>query len=291
VGRVVRINSANSDQGVDAIAGFAIDNASDIQSSVAAGIGTIIFLDHTRLVVAGRGVGGNPFLRLYELSDSEAPLDADEHKQDLEVPRIVNGAKVSVPSFHAVARTQPNDRVPDMLVMAAASEGESDGLWKAAVRANTLAELAQFDAIDNMGDMGTIGGIAVGSEGHIVVASARELNSDRSNRLRFLSPLDGRTVMEVPTSLRNIAALAYSPRSGNLYAANSAPIDKGGGVYRIDDGSEPARPACKSVKISEAQRPTALAFGPDGALYVAVLGLEGEGGEDAGALLKLIGDL
>lgn len=290
-GRIVQISSATPGTGSDAISGFAVDEATTDASSSASGLHAIFFLDHTRLVVTGGDENSKPFLRLYDLSDSDTALKAEDHKQDVELPRIVNDSTVSVLRFYNLARTQPNDRVADTIVVAAAGERESAGLWKVAVRANTLGDSAQFDVADDSDALGAIGGIAVGSEGYIVVACGRESGSLQPNTLKYLSPINGHIVLDIETKLQRIAALAYSPKTGSLYAANSAPVDKGGGVYRIDDASEPGKPACVAVKIAKAARPTALAFGPDGMLYVTVLGQASDGGNDAGALLKLTGDL
>ena len=81
-----------------------------------------------------------------------------------------------------------------------------------------------------------------------------------------------------------------SPKSGNLYVANLPSDDIGrAGVYRMDDAGEPGAPACVAVKIAEVERPTALAFGADGTLYVTSLRDSTSNDSDDGSLLKLIG--
>jgi hypothetical protein len=76
-----------------------------------------------------------------------------------------------------------------------------------------------------------------------------------------------------------------------LYAANFSATNDRGGVYRIDDAGESGKPACRAVKVAEAARPTALAFAPDGTLYVVVLGGDDNKDKDSGALLKITGEL
>jgi hypothetical protein len=63
-----------------------------------------------------------------------------------------------------------------------------------------------------------------------------------------------------------------------------------GGVFRIDAVSETPAAKCNAVKIADVVRPTALAFGPDGALYVTAFG-ELDKEESPGVLLKITGDL
>ena len=84
------------------------------------------------------------------------------------------------------------------------------------------------------------------------------------------------------TNLKQLVGLAYSPTSGSLYAADFA-----GGIHRIDDASEPGRPACRTVKVADVSKPTALAFAPDGALYVVTFG----SADDDGTLEVVTGNL
>jgi hypothetical protein len=97
--------------------------------------------------------------------------------------------------------------------------------------------------------------------------------------------------MRLAIMLQDVAGMAYSPASGKLYAidmAQSAPEE--GGVFRLDDASRPGRPACKAVRIATVTKPTALAFGPDGALYVTSW-YNAHGSEPQGVLLRITGDL
>jgi hypothetical protein len=135
-----------------------------------------------------------------------------------------------------------------------------------------------------------IGGITVGNNGYVVVTMNALGASPQSSRLAFFSPLDRRIVMQLSTDLQHIVALAYSPKSGNLFVANSPTAGDGrSGIYRIDSVVRPDAAGCTAVKIADVRSPTALAFAPDGALYVTANG--GTEGINAGALLKLSGDL
>jgi hypothetical protein len=288
-GRVVQISSETPDKSVDAIVGFATNKPANESSATGPGVDSIFFLDHARLVVAGGEQNEKPFARLYDLTDADAALNADESKQEVESTNDGNKSEPAIHSFHDVARTQPNDRVADVLVMAAGSDNkEGDTLWKVPVRASTLGDIAIPVAVKEPDRRETINGVAVGPEGYIVTACSKGVNWNQPSSLRYLSPIDGHVVLAIDTELQRISALAYSPKTGNLYVANQGP-NKAAGIYRIDDATQPGKPTCKVVKIAEAARPTALAFGPDGALYATVLGKEGD--KDAGALLKITGDL
>ena len=62
--------------------------------------------------------------------------------------------------------------------------------------------------------------------GHIVIAGVSATKHDEPGILRFINPINRRVVLQLPVELANIVALAYDPKSGKLYAANSPPTTK-----------------------------------------------------------------
>ena len=91
----------------------------------------------------------------------------------------------------------------------------------------------------------------------------------------------------MPLELGAVVGLAYSSITGRLYAADFGRGEAPGGIYRIDDDSQPGQPACRVVKIADIPRPTALAFAPDGTLYVTTFG----DADNSGTLTALTGNL
>jgi hypothetical protein len=91
--------------------------------------------------------------------------------------------------------------------------------------------------------------------------------------LAFVNPLDRSVVMQIPVELERIVALAYSSKTGNLYAANSASSNKShSGIFRVDATEKNGAPACKLKKVASVETPTSLAFAPNGTLYITVSG-------------------
>jgi hypothetical protein len=287
-GRVVKIRSDKPEKRIDVVSGFSIKTANDDNLS-SPGAHSLHFLDHMRLVVAGGNDDGAPFVKLYELPEPESPLTADQHKQEANVPETGKEPNFNAHVFGSIARTRLNDRVGDFLLVAAPADGASTGLVYVPVRSGTLGDAVPA-RLKNVEEGFQIGGITVGTNGYVTIAMNALGDPPQPSRLAFFSPLDRRIVMQLSTDLQRIVALAYSPKSGNLFVADSPTAGDGrAGIYRIDRVIQPNAAACTAVKIADVRNPTALAFAPDGALYVTASG--GSEGINAGALLKLTGDL
>jgi hypothetical protein len=286
-GRVVKILSGNPEKRIDVVSGYSTKSA-DNDNPTAAGAHSLLFLDHMRLVVAGGDDDGTPFVRLYELPEPESPLTSDQHKHEANVPEAGKEPDLDAHVFRYIARTQSNERVGDFLLVAT-PESKSSELVYVPVRAGTLGDVVPAHSKDAKGEF-QIGGIAVGSTGYATIATNALDDSGGPSRLTFFNPIDRRIVMQVPTDLPRIVALAYSLKSGNLFVANSPTNDDGhSGIYRIDRVSQPATTACTAIKIADVRSPTGLAFAPDGSLYVTAS--DDPKGKEAGVLLKLTGDL
>jgi hypothetical protein len=287
-GRVVKILSNKPEKRVDVISGFSTKPANDDKLS-SPGVHSLEFLDHMRLVATGGDEDGVPFVRLYELPEPASPLTADQHKHEANVPEAGKEPNFNAHVFRGVARTQPNDRVGDFLLVSAPNEGQPTGLVYVPVRSGTLGDAVPAQ-LKNAGDDFQISAIAVGSNGYVVVAGNERGESTQPSRLSFFSPLDRRIVLQLPTELQRIVAVAYSPKSGNLFVANAPTNDDDrAGIYRIDRVAQSDAAACKAVKIAYVRNPTALAFAPDGVLYVTASGDPKD--KNSGKLLKLTGNL
>ena len=127
--------------------------------------------------------------------------------------------------------------------------------------------------------------MTVSKEGYVVVA-CDGVSSAEGSTLAFLSPLDGSVLLQIELELPHVSALAFDPSSGELYAASAA---QGGGIYRLDDAGDLGKPACDAVKITGANRPTAMAFSSGGILYVATLGEAESNTEASGTVLEITG--
>jgi hypothetical protein len=284
-GRIIRVSSDEPNTASDVITGF--PTAALAKSALAVGPIGLLFLDHNSLIVGASGSNGAQVL-LFELSNQSESTTSDQAKQQVEIL----AGEPSRNHIFALARTRANDVVTDAIVLTCFADDHSGDVRKIPLRAETLAEPKPFAAADDVSAANVPAAITLGESGHPVVGWVGSLESPRDSRLIFYNPINGSRSIELSTELYDVLGLAYSPKSGNLYAVDAAWMNAAeGGVFRVDDASEPGTPQCKTVKIAELPRPTALAFGPDGALYISALGdVNGESKRD-GKLFKITGDL
>jgi hypothetical protein len=130
-------------------------------------------------------------------------------------------------------------------------------------------------------------GVTISPRGEVVIGQMGEAGPQRDSRLSFFNANTGKQLLDLETGLYDVAALAYS-RMGNLYALDIAWSDeKAGGLFRLDAARESNAPSIRAVQIAPLERPTAMAFAPDGTLYVTLLGVaEEKPGENSGKLMK-----
>jgi hypothetical protein len=117
----------------------------------------------------------------------------------------------------------------------------------------------------------------------LVVGQMGEVNVPGDSLLTMYDK-EGKLVKKYKTGLHDITGLAYGA-NGKLYATDFAWSDTTqGGLFELVIEGEEVKPK----KIISLDRPTALAFDKDGALYITVFGTgKDTGDKPAGGLLKL----
>ncbi len=122
--------------------------------------------------------------------------------------------------------------------------------------------------------------------GHQVQAEQRE------SRITFYRATDGYPLLQLATGVPSLTALAYGPRqpggaASHLYALDSSRAADGGGLYRLDAAFAEGQVGIQAQKLASLDRPTAMAWGADGALFVTLLGEEAaETAQPAGKLVR-----
>lgn len=125
----------------------------------------------------------------------------------------------------------------------------------------------------------------------LVVGQMGEMTVPGDSLLTIYDPATGKLKKSYKTGLSDIAGLAYSPKTGKLYATDFAwaEPEKGGLYELVIDGDE-----VKATLVLKLDKPTAIAFNKDGDLFLTEFGTAVEGdtkAEDApknpGSLSKI----
>jgi hypothetical protein len=289
-GRVVKWSNHDRGKTTNVITDFAA--APGISRSRQSGPLSLLFLDPGLLVVGGNMAGGEALVRCFELPDEGKVLSAAEPTSSGNTAKPSAIARRSPVACTSLTRTHPNDAVPDAVVLVVRSADGTCLLAKSRVQAGVLGQPQPFASSDPSSDFGSLGAVATSNSGRIVVARPRfaaDRGSNKSNggRLTFFNPLDGDKELDLDIDSPTVVGLAYSPITGNLYAADVGADREPGGIYRLEEASEPGKPSCRMVKIADVPKPTSLAFAPDGALYVTTFGAS----DNDGSIQVVTGDL
>lgn len=285
-GRIIHVRNDEPTKIAEIVTGFDLTPLGE--NGMPVGPVALHFIDRDHLVVGVSGAGGKASVRLYELTGESTPQSADSAKQTVQLAAGENSGTPGREHVYAITRTRPNDVVPDSLVVSCFSNDQAGELQRIAVRAGTLGNIQNFVKAATTSPAA----LATSAQGYVVASWVGQLDKPRDSRIVFYSPVDGSPRLELATDLHDVLGLAYSQKTGNLYAVDAAWMASSeGGVFRIDNSNEPAAAKAIAVKIASAIRPSSLAFAPDGTLYVTAFGTLEGGAADQGQLLHIRGDL
>ncbi|HEY2883510.1 MAG TPA: hypothetical protein VGJ15_13775 [Pirellulales bacterium] len=281
-GEVVRFAGGKADAPSTVIAGFA-HSTSEPNDNPIAGVGPLglVFLDPNILAVgAGEAKNGDQYIRIFELPKAAAdakPIDLGGAKSKLGPTTVTGTTLAGAGNFYSLA---VSEFAPPTLYATNRGPNERGWVFKSDIR-NRTAPSPLTPNINTKIENHTAApsAVAVSPRGLLVVGNMGTLDQPHDSWLSFYNTkTEPVTLMaHYPTSLHDIVGLAYSPKSGALYAIDFAaahPAD--GGVYRLDAATIDRRSGVKAVKIAAIDRPTALAFSPDNTLYVTSFGVAAE---------------
>ncbi len=285
-GRIVRISTRDPKKRDEVIVDFPVVELAQ-QPPYRVGPLALGFLTRTKLAVTvAGGVGDAEAIACYRIRPDGPVLTADQQDHVVQALDPSRNPESGDLTYCGLAL--------DGKRCFATSFGQGTGgsILRCTVEANRLGNLQPFFDTQAGSSLSAPGGIAVIPEprpAFLVAGLMGSRDTPRDSRLVFLVPSEGDVALNLPTGLSDIIALAYSP-SGQLYAADfSWHNEKAGGIYRLDDARIDGRQTCRPVKIATVVRPYALAFAPDGTLFVTAFG-PGEN-EQKGQLLKITGEL
>lgn len=246
----------------------------------------LVFLDKSTLVVGDGGFkDGEEFIRLYTVPEAGQPaIDFDKDAKSKSGPIAPADGIVGEGNLYALAATKGAVYVT--------CNGDDTKGWiaKADITGTKLGNLERFIPTKEQVEVDAPVGITISERGEIVVGQFGENNKPHDSLLTFYSAKTGMKILNLETGLYDITALAYSPKSKLLYATDFAWMaDTEGGLFRLDSDQKNSTPSVKAVKIAGLDKPTAMAFAPDGTLYITVIGPKkaDENASKEGKLLKI----
>lgn len=245
----------------------------------------LLFLDQSTLVVGDGGFkDGAEYLRVFTVPEAGKPaLDYEKDAKKLGPLEPAEGV-VGEGNLYGLAATKTAIYVT--------CNGDDTKGWiaKVDVDGSKLGKLERYIATKEQVEVDAPVGITISSRGEIVVGQMGEVNKPHDSLLTFYSAKTGQKILNLETGLNDISGVAYSPKTGLLYATDFAWIaPEEGGLFRLDSEQKNTGAGLKTVKIASLDKPTALAFAPDGTLYITVVGPKkaDENAPKEGKLLKI----
>jgi DNA-binding beta-propeller fold protein YncE len=232
----------------------------------------IAFFDKNTLVVGDGGfMDGAEYIRVFTLPEAGKALDYDKD------------AKTKAGPVEASADLKPEGNFYGLAVSKSAvyvtSNGDDTKGWvlRMTVEGTKFGKLERWLATKEAVEVDAPVGITLSPRGEIVIGQMGEVNSPNDSLLTFYNASTGKKLLNLETKLHDITALAYHPKTGLLYVTDFAWMEpKEAGLFRIDRGAKDGDAPIKVTKVVALEKPTAMAFGPDGALYVTTIGAPGE---------------
>jgi DNA-binding beta-propeller fold protein YncE len=249
----------------------------------------LTFLNEGKTLVVGDGgyKDGNECLRVYMVPEVGQPaLDYEKDAQAKLGPLEPEEGIVGEGNLYALAVSK------DGSAIYVTCNGDDTKGWvaKADIKGTEFGKLERYIATKEQVEVDAPVGITISPRGEIVIGQMGEINKPHDSLLTFYSAKTGQKILNLETGLYDIAGVAYSPKTGLLYAVDFAWMKTDeGGLFRLDSEQKEGAQSVKTVKIAPLDKPTAMAFAPDGTLYITVVGpkKEDENAPKEGKLLKI----
>jgi DNA-binding beta-propeller fold protein YncE len=243
----------------------------------------LAFIDADTLVVGGGGnIDDKELLRVYAVPKAgSAAIKASDMKANFGLD--ANEDLKAEGNYYGVAVGQGGIYVT--------CNGDDTKGWvaKADVKKNVVSNFRRFIATKEATEVDAPVAITMSPRGEVVVGQMGEITVPEDGLLTFYNAKNGKMLLNLETGLSDITGLAYSPKNGLLYATDFAwPGNDQAGLFRLDKDGKEKKVTINAKKITQLDKPTALAFAEDGTLYVTVI--ETVDGKNEGKLLKIAVD-
>ena len=242
----------------------------------------VAFQTASHLIVGdGSRIDGAELVRVYAVSTTPAEKPAAEGTATTTLGPILAGdlSAKGEGNFYGIAVTA------DAIYVTCNGDDTKGWISRAEIKDGKAGELKPFIATKEKLGVDAPVGITIGKSGELIVSQMGEMNVPGDSLLTIYDAKSGELKAKYETGLHDIAGLAYSPVSGKLYAVDFAWSDttQGGLFELVIEGEK-----CMPRKVCELDKPTAIAFDPQGNAYVTAFGTAEEGAKaKPGLVLKI----
>lgn len=286
VGRIVRIIPGDPGQVHDEIVGFASDRFGRGPVYEFGPLG-LSFADKGTLVVGdGSQDDGKEIVRVYEVGTEPLPASkvrrADQMKSySTSIPAGEDSLQ-GEGNFFGVAIHRSTVFVT--------SNGDDTKGWICKLELDLNKppplKLTPFIKSKELTDIDAPMGATISREGKLVVSQFGATNAFPDSLLTYYDPATGKLEKKLQAGLRDLIGIAFSPKTGDLYGLDFSWAEPAkGGLFRLHVAGDQVRP----VRLATLEKPTALAFGPDGKLYVTLIGSGKAGSKKTGQVVVFDG--
>ncbi len=274
--RVIRVVDGKAQ---DVITGFPVDVYGKGPMYNIGPLG-LAFLDKNTLVVGGGGLlDGEELLRVYKVPEAGQPaITADKMEESFKLGPTddIKGEG----NFYGVASNGTHVFVT--------CNGDDTKGWvsRAVIKDGKLANYKRFLATKEATEVDAPVAVVISPRGELVIGQMGEISVPGDGLLTFYNAKNGKLLLNLPTGLSDITALAYSPK-GQLYATDFNWLNTSeGGLYQLISKEADGKQSIEAKKVESLDKATAMTFAADGSLYITVIGT-GEGDAKGGKLLKV----
>jgi hypothetical protein len=219
-------------------------------------------------------------LRVYDISGAaKGPIKADKMVASFKLE--ANDELKAEGNYYGVAASE------DAIYVTCNGDDTKGWVARADRSGTTVSNFRRYIATKEATQVDAPVAVTISPRGEVVVGQMGEITIPEDGLLTFYNAKNGKMKMNFEVGLNDITGLAYSPEKRNrIYATDFVWHDTTqGGLFQLvpkkGDNNEQTITAKKIVSLD---KPTALAFGSDGTLYITVIG---SGENKPGQLLKI----
>jgi DNA-binding beta-propeller fold protein YncE len=284
--RIVRLVPGDPYTAHDEVVGFPNDSYGKGPAYEIGPLG-LAFADRSTLIVADGGqVDGEEIVRIYSVGAQPLP--------SAKVRKAAEMVSFSAPIVSGPDSLGGEGNFYGVAVLGASAfvtcNGDDTKGWIARLELDLKKpaplKLTPFIKSKELTNTNAPMGATITPDGKLLVCQYGSNTTRPDSLLTFYDPVTGSLEKKLTPGLRDLTGVAYSPKTGKLYGVDFSWAEPArGGLFHLEIvGGE-----VHAQKMASLERPTALAFSPDGKLYVTVIGAEPAKGKRTGQLLVFAG--